>query len=121
MKCISFTRSYSYGIFSRNSKQGKKYGKSLRKTLPRSHQGQWTFRANRTDKIQLIFDQEKNHVQDVIFLCHERIKASAFFRGADIIIASDMSELAMKTFQDSMHRYTLMSPSDVWMIIIVSK
>ena len=82
------------------------------------NQGQWTFRTNRTDKFHLI---KKNHVQDVIFLCHERIKASVFFRGADIIIASDMSELAMKTYQDSMHRYTLMSPLDVWMIIIVSK
>ena len=85
------------------------------------NQGQWTFRTNGTDKFQLIFVQEKNHVQDVIFLCHERIKASVFFRGADIIIASDMSELAMKTYQDSMHRYTLMSPLDVWMVIIVSK
>ena len=77
-------------------------------------------RSEPIEPINFIWSK-KNHVQDVIFLCHERIKASAFLRGVNIIIASNMSELAMKTFQDSMHRYTLMSPLDVWMVIIVSK
>ena len=79
-----------------NPDQGKKYGKSLRTTISRTHHGQWPFRAHRIDKIQLIFDQERNRVQDIVPLRHERMKAStfAFLRGAAIVMASDMSELS---------------------------
>lgn len=74
--------------------QGKAQGKNARKTISRTELGKWDVRSGRKDKIRLIFGQEKNRVQELLPVRHERMSASpfAFLRGAAVIMASDLAE-----------------------------
>lgn len=70
-------------------------GKSLRKQFPRSEQGDWEVKKNRTEGVDLIFEQEKDRLQDLVPVRHERMAASkfAFYRGAAAIMAYDLSKM----------------------------
>lgn len=70
-------------------------GKALRKSFPRSKQGSWKVRKDRSDGIDLIFEQEKNRIQELVPIRHERMAASpfAFFRGAAATMAYDLASL----------------------------
>lgn len=74
--------------------QGRELGKAARKKVSRTQLGEWEVRPDRKDKIQLIFDQEKTRVQELLPVRHERMSASpfAFLRGSAVLMASDLAE-----------------------------
>lgn len=74
---------------------GRERGKAARKKVTRTALGNWELKKNRTDKVNLIFEQEKSRVQDLIPVRHERMSASAFsfYRATDVIMASDLGSM----------------------------
>jgi len=79
----------------RTKRMSSKYGKSLRKAVPRDVFAYWRPSIARLDPIDLIFTQEETRVPELIPLRHARMSANpfAFYRGAAVIMASDLSEL----------------------------
>lgn len=69
-------------------------GKEKRKTCPRFQHEKWLIETKRKDSVSLIFEQEKDRVQELIPIRHKRMQASpfAFFRGAAIIMANDLAK-----------------------------
>lgn len=76
-------------------KESVSSGKELREKFPRSKQGEWDVKKNRTEGIDLIFEQEKDRIQELIPVRHERMAASAFafYRGSAAIMAYDLSKM----------------------------
>jgi len=76
-----------------NAAAGEAQGKALRKTLPRHTQGEWTAFEGRPDPVALLKEQGENRVQDLLPVRYKRMSASAFtfYRGAALIMASDLS------------------------------
>ncbi|MGI5989062.1 MAG: DUF2252 domain-containing protein [Lachnospiraceae bacterium] len=70
-------------------------GKEIRSALKRRELGEWGVKPDRADKVQLIFDDEKSRIQELIPLRHERMAASpfAFYRGSALLMASDLAEM----------------------------
>ncbi|MFN8034439.1 MAG: DUF2252 domain-containing protein [Acidimicrobiia bacterium] len=68
-------------------------GKAARKAVPRAAHGAWDPPASRPDPIALLVDQESRRVPELVPIRHERMRASpfAFYRGAAIVMASDLS------------------------------
>lgn len=79
----------------RTAKQSKKYGKSLRKAVPRDVFAAWKPPMARPSSVDLIFGQDKMRVQELVPVRHERMSASAFtfYRGAALVMASDLTSL----------------------------
>ncbi len=79
----------------RTAAQSKKYGKSLRKAVPRDVLAAWHPPVGRTDSVELILSQDKKRVADLVPVRHERMSVSAFtfYRGAALVMASDLSSL----------------------------
>ena len=79
----------------RTAKQSRKYGKSLRKAVPRDVFAAWQPPMGRPDSNELLFEQDKMRVQDLVPVRHERMGVSAFtfYRGAALVMASDLSSL----------------------------
>ena len=69
-------------------------GKSLRAAVPRELHAQWTPSLDRPDPVELLHSQDASRVQELLPLRYERMAASAFtfYRGAALIMASDLSE-----------------------------
>lgn len=70
-------------------------GKALRKQIARSGQGEWKVKQNRTEGVDIIFDQEKDRIKELLPVRHERMAASsfAFYRAAAAVMAYDLSGL----------------------------
>ena len=79
----------------RTAKQSAKYGKSLRKAVPRDVFAAWQPPMGRPDANELLFEQDKMRVQELVPVRHERMGVSAFtfYRGAALVMASDLSSL----------------------------
>ena len=79
----------------RTAKQSKKYGKSLRKAIPRDVFAGWQPPMGRPSSNDLLFSQDKMRVQDLVPVRHERMAVSpfTFYRGAALVMASDLSTL----------------------------
>ena len=69
------------------------YGRSLRKSVPRSIHGAWSPAADRPDPISLLQAQDKNRLQYLLPIKYGRMAASlfAFLRGSAVIMASDLA------------------------------
>ena len=76
-------------------KKSRKYGKSLRRAVPRDVLASWVVSSGRPDPVELILSQDKDRVQELVPVRHERMSVSAFtfYRGAALIMASDLSTL----------------------------
>lgn len=76
-------------------KESIEKGKALREQFPRSLQGKWEVRKDRTDGIDRIFEQEKDRIEELIPIRHDRMAASAFsfYRGAAAVMAYDLSKI----------------------------
>ncbi len=76
-----------------NTDEARRNGKKLRKTCKRSSHGKWKYSKDRDHIIELLKDQEKTRIQELIPVRHERMSASpfAFYRGAAVIMADDLS------------------------------
>lgn len=70
-------------------------GKALRKQVSRSSHGAWTVAADRPDIVDLLKDQEKNRIEELIPIRHDRMSVSpfTFYRGNALGMACDLSTL----------------------------
>ena len=77
----------------RSKKDSTRYGKSLRKAVPRDVFGAWRPQVSRPSAISLIAGQDSHRVSELVPVRHERMSASpfAFFRGAALVMAQDLS------------------------------
>ncbi|MFK3676712.1 DUF2252 domain-containing protein [Microbacterium sp. NPDC090218] len=71
-------------------------GRDARGRAPRSEQGPWHPRPDRPDPVGLLEGQATTRDRDIVPLRYERMSASpfAFFRGAALLMASDLSTAA---------------------------
>jgi uncharacterized protein (DUF2252 family) len=69
------------------------FGKSLRKQVPRSSHAEWQVDESRERAMRLLRDQERERVQGLLPIRHQRMAESAFafYRGAAIIMADDLA------------------------------
>ena len=79
----------------RTKKERKRYGKSLRKAVPRNVFAGWQSGPGRPDPVELIFGQDEQRVSALVPIRHERMSVSpfTFYRGAALVMASDLSWL----------------------------
>lgn len=70
-------------------------GKELRKTIKRSAMGEWDVISNRQAPLQILEAQEKDRIQSLLDIRHDRMCSSpfAFFRGSAAIMAYDLASL----------------------------
>lgn len=75
-----------------NAGEARQNGRMIRQTCKRSSLGNWEYRRDRDHVIELLKEQERTRIQDLIPVRHERMSASpfAFYRGAAIIMADDL-------------------------------
>jgi uncharacterized protein (DUF2252 family) len=68
-------------------------GKAARSEVPRSSHADWAPAANRPDPVELLEEQAKSRVPDLVPIRYGRMAASpfAFFRGAAYVMASDLA------------------------------
>lgn len=73
--------------------QSREEGKALRKKFPRRSHGAWEVQKDRDHAMQLLREQEKPRVQELVPIRHQRMAESAFafYRGAAIIMADDLA------------------------------
>ena len=79
----------------------KQEAKAFRKTTSRRDLGLWTVETNRPIVKELITDQEKTRIWELIPIRRQRMAASpfAFFRGAAVIQAHDLSMMPGTSFR----------------------
>ncbi len=77
------------------AEQSKEQGKVLRRTVPLETFASWQPPEGRPAATELIFSQNKTRVQELVPVRHERMAVSAFtfYRGAALVMASDLSSL----------------------------
>jgi len=68
-------------------------GKALRERCPRKAQAEWKPPAKRADPIDLLIENSRGRIEDLIPIRYGRMLANpfAFYRGAAAIMASDLS------------------------------
>ena len=71
-------------------------GKEARARRPRSDHGEWAPAADRTDPVDILLEQAKTRVPELVPIRHGRMAASsfAFFRGAAAVMAADLASAA---------------------------
>jgi uncharacterized protein (DUF2252 family) len=69
-------------------------GKAARKQVPRSSHGKWEPPARRRDPVNVLEDQARSRVQELVPIRYGRMLASpfTFFRGAAAIMAMDLAK-----------------------------
>jgi len=74
-------------------------GKKLRDKFPRIKQGEYKPASTRTDPIQILEEQAKNRLQDLVPVRYARMLASpfAFLRGGAAIMAADLAASSKTT------------------------
>lgn len=77
----------------RSPEEGKAYGKSLRETVPRSVHANWQPAEGRPDPVDLLREQGRTRLQELLPIRYERMSASpfAFYRGSAVVMASDLA------------------------------
>ena len=85
--------SWNGGSAHQSVEERKAYGKSLREATPRSSHGAWAPAQDRPDPVDLIESQNDGRLQWLIPVRRGRMVESAFtfYRGAALIMASDLS------------------------------
>lgn len=70
-------------------------GKAARLVCPRSVQAAWSPVQDRPDPVQLLEDQAKSRIPELVPIRYERMLASpfAFYRGAAVIMAADLATM----------------------------
>jgi uncharacterized protein (DUF2252 family) len=68
-------------------------GKAARSAAPRADHGEWVPARNRPDPVELLESQAKSRVQELVPIRYGRMLVSpfTFYRGAALIMASDLS------------------------------
>src|SRR3984885_2751162 len=68
-------------------------GAALRRALPRSAQGEWAPSADRADPVEILIEQGKSRIQELLPIRYGRMRADpfAFLRGAAAVMAADLA------------------------------
>jgi hypothetical protein len=68
-------------------------GKALRERCPRKQQGQWQPPSDRADPVDLLIENSRGRVEDLVPIRYGRMLANpfAFYRGAAAIMAYDLA------------------------------
>ena len=76
--------------------EARQNGKMMRQTCKRPSHGTWEYTKDRDHIIELLKEQERTRIQELVPIRHERMSVSpfAFYRGAAIIMADDLSRTA---------------------------
>ena len=71
----------------------RRAGAALRRDVPRSAQGAWTPPADRADPVDILIEQGKNRIQELLPIRYGRMRADpfAFLRGAAAVMAADLA------------------------------
>ena len=74
--------------------EARQKGKLLRKSCKRTSHGNWQYTKDRDHIIELLKEQERTRIRELIPVRHQRMSASpfAFYRGAAVIMADDLSQ-----------------------------
>jgi uncharacterized protein (DUF2252 family) len=70
-----------------------RWGKELRRRLPRSRQGSWAARPDRPDPIDLLEEDDRGRRSDLLPIRYARMSSSpfAFYRGSGAVMANDLA------------------------------
>jgi uncharacterized protein (DUF2252 family) len=79
--------------FRRPVAERQEYGRSLRKTAPRSSHGDWSPASDRPDPLALLTGQDADRIGFLVPIRHQRMSESAFtfYRGTAAIMAGDLA------------------------------
>jgi uncharacterized protein (DUF2252 family) len=68
-------------------------GVALRRDVPRSAQGEWAPSANRVDPVEILIEQGKYRIPELLPIRYGRMRADpfAFLRGAAAVMAADLA------------------------------
>jgi uncharacterized protein (DUF2252 family) len=68
-------------------------GRAARRATPRSSQGEWITPGGRSDPVEILLEQAKTRVVELVPVRHQRMLASpfSFYRGAAAIMAADLA------------------------------
>ena len=71
----------------------RKAGAGLRRAVPRGAQGEWAPPADRADPIEILIEQGKSRIQELLPIRYGRMRADpfAFLRGAAAVMAADLA------------------------------
>jgi uncharacterized protein (DUF2252 family) len=86
-------RSTDYGHVTPKMEARRAKGSEWRRQVPLSAQADWQPPANRADPIEILIEQGKSRIQELLPLRYKRMKcdAFAFLRGAAAIMAADLA------------------------------
>jgi uncharacterized protein (DUF2252 family) len=81
--------------------QRRKYGKTLRKQVPRSSHGDWQPAADRPNPLDLLQAQDERRLQRLLPIKYGRMLASpfAFLRGSAVVMAADLANTPTSSLQ----------------------
>jgi uncharacterized protein (DUF2252 family) len=76
-------------------------GRSARAAAPRRSHGEWIPAPDRPDPVQILFDQARSRLQELVPLRNERMSESpfAFYRGSAAVMASDLATTPVSGIQ----------------------
>src|ERR1700757_3357750 len=68
-------------------------GAALRRAVPRSAQGEWAPPADRADPVEILIEQGKCRIKELLPIRYGRMRADpfAFLRGAAAVMAADLA------------------------------
>jgi uncharacterized protein (DUF2252 family) len=68
-------------------------GAALRRAVPRSAQGEWALPADRADPVEILIEQGKSRIKELLPIRYGRMRADpfAFLRGAAAVMAADLA------------------------------
>ena len=77
----------------RSPDERRQAGTALRREVPRSAHGGWGSPANRRDPVEILIDQGKSRIQELLPIRYGRMRTDpfAFLRGAAAVMASDLA------------------------------
>jgi uncharacterized protein (DUF2252 family) len=80
-------------IATHSPSERQRAGVALRQKVPRSAQGEWTRPAERADPTNLLIEQGKSRIQELLPIRYARMSADpfAFLRGAAAVMAADLA------------------------------
>jgi uncharacterized protein (DUF2252 family) len=79
-------------LATRSPNERRRAGAALRREVPRSAQAEWSPPADRADPVEILIEQGKDRIQELLPIRYGRMRADpfAFLRGAAAVMAADM-------------------------------
>lgn len=80
-------------LATRSPDDRRQAGAALRRDVPRSAHGNWTPAAGRADPVDILIDQGKNRIQELLPMRYGRMRTDpfGFLRGAAAVMAADLA------------------------------